>query len=117
MTLRLRIASFNLESLDDQTDPPLAERMDVLRPQLARLDADVLCLQEVNSRHERKGEPRTLPALDHLLEGTPWAGFHRCAGEDGSLLDRHNPVILSRWPLTRSLSHRHDLVPPLKREI
>ena len=39
----LRIASFNLENLDDRADeqPSLADRIAVMRPQLVRLRADV----------------------------------------------------------------------------
>ena len=69
---RLRIASFNLENLDDAADADvsLETRMAVLRPQLLRLEADVLCLQEINGQRRRNGEPRRLSALDRL-EDTP----------------------------------------------
>lgn len=108
----LRIGTFNLESLDDTAGVPLPDRIAVLRPQIERLDADILCLQEINARHVRKDEPRTMPALDRLLEGTPWAGFHRAARDPaGKLRDRHNPVILSRWPIRAVHTHLNDLVP------
>ncbi len=44
MPQRLRIATFNLESLDDRpdVDPPLEARIAALRPQLLRLVADRL---------------------------------------------------------------------------
>ena len=50
----MRLATFNLENLDDAPDgaPPLAERLRILRPQLERLAADVLCLQEVNAQRD-----------------------------------------------------------------
>ncbi len=52
-----RIAAFNLENLDDRPDldPPLDERIALLRPQLLRLAADVLCLQEVNGQQPKDG--------------------------------------------------------------
>lgn len=55
MTIRLRIATFNLMTLDDRRGlkPGLDERIPILRPQLVRLDADILCLQEVYGQHER----------------------------------------------------------------
>jgi endonuclease/exonuclease/phosphatase family metal-dependent hydrolase len=117
MAAGFRIATFNLESLDDRPvlAPPLAARIAVLRPQLCRLDADVLCLQEVNAQRPNKHAPRRLAALDSLLQGTAYAGYHRITstrpGSD-SLVDRHNLVILSRHPIEERRQHWHDLVPP-----
>jgi endonuclease/exonuclease/phosphatase family metal-dependent hydrolase len=121
----LRIATFNLESLDDgpQVSIPLAARIDVLRPQLLRLNADILCLQEVNGQHPAGGGPRQLLALDRLLESTPYAGFHRAAtsrivgAEAKSNAPRgadavHNLVVLSRHTLSMAREIRHDLVAP-----
>ena len=42
----MRVATFNLENLD----LPIERRLTVLRSALQRLEADVLCLQEVNSQ-------------------------------------------------------------------
>lgn len=66
----LRIASFNLENLDDGPNvrPPLAVRIPIMRPQLQRLRADILCLQEVHS--QGASGSRTLAALDQLLSDT-----------------------------------------------
>lgn len=114
----MRIASFNLESLDDAPDAaaPLADRVPILRPQLERLRADVLCLQEVNAQKvdPARQAPRAFRALDALLAGTPYAGFHRAATtlQDGrGPLDVHNLVILSRAPVADRRQHWHDLVP------
>ncbi|RDD62848.1 endonuclease/exonuclease/phosphatase family protein [Ferruginivarius sediminum] len=118
MGSRLRIATFNLENLDDRpdADPPLDTRIAVLRPQLERLDADVLCLQEVNGQQPVGGGPRQLRALDSLLAETPYAGFHRVAstnpaGPQRGVADKHNLVILSRHPFSDWHEIRHDLVP------
>ncbi len=113
----MRLASFNLENLDDEATlaPAFGERIAVLRPQLQRLDADVLCLQEVNAQRDRKGKPRRFRALDRLLENTAYAGFHRVGSgrrESGAPADKHNLVILSRWPIKDSRQLHHDLVPP-----
>ena len=119
----LRIATFNLESLDDRPDvePPLAARIAVLRPQLLRLEADVLCLQEVNGQRPTGGGPRQLLALERLLAETPYAGFHlisssRVSGPD-SEPERgadavHNLVILSRHRFGSTEELRHHLVEP-----
>jgi len=114
----LRIATFNLESLDDSpgATPPLAARLDRLRGQLARLDADILCLQEINARRGTGGKPRSLSALSRLLEGTAYADFARAVslGPSGRrLADHHNLAILSRWPIRQWQSLRHDLIKPL----
>ncbi|MDX1576092.1 MAG: endonuclease/exonuclease/phosphatase family protein [Kiloniellales bacterium] len=95
---------------------PLEARIEVLRPQLRRLEADVLCLQEVNAEPSIKGGPRVPHALDRLLEGTPYEGFRRFAGGGAGdphfLADVHNLVILSRFPMIAARSLRHVLVEP-----
>jgi len=115
MPLSFRLATFNLENLDDRPglDPPLSLRIDVLRRQLLRLEADVLCLQEVNSQHPKGGGPRALLALDRLLDGTPYAAFERAVTEargGTGPADVHNLVLLSRYPIVGSRSLRHGLV-------
>jgi hypothetical protein len=44
--MSLRIATFNVENLDDvpNTEPTLQDRIEIMRPQMERLRADVLCL-------------------------------------------------------------------------
>lgn len=116
MASDFRIATFNLESLDDGPDAPdFAARAAILRSQLLRLEADILCLQEVHGQAEPGGGPRRLRALDRLLAGTPYAGFHRVAttGRDGTgPIDVHNLVTLSRFPVVASAQIHHQLVPP-----
>ena len=80
----LTIASFNVENLDDKEgsrNPPLAERAPVLRRAMERLDADILCLQEVHGQelpdHTSSSPSRDLLALDEVVAGTQYAGFHR----------------------------------------
>jgi len=128
----LRIATFNLESLDDRPDleVPLAARIRTLRPQLRRLEADVLCLQEVNGQHPPGGGERRLLALDRLLEETPYADFHRAYSRRVSYPEAedpaapcgadavHNLVILSRFAIDRSEALHHRLVlPPRYRSV
>ncbi len=121
----LRLATFNLESLDDRPDAPvpLERRIEILRPQLENLGADVLCLQEVNGQHPPGGGPRALIALERLLADTAYAGFHRAAtsrvsgpepkpGQARGADAVHNLVILSRTPFHEVREIRHDLVAP-----
>lgn len=111
--MTLRIATFNVENLDDLGEPPprnepsLAARIAVMRPQLERLSADVLCLQEVHSQHNAQGE-RVLSALDALLDGTSYAGFHRATTVtvEGQLYHERNLVVLSRHPISATHIHR-----------
>lgn len=116
MGRRLRIATFNVESLDDRSRTiAFDDRIAVLRPQLARLRADVLCLQEVNAHAERGSRQRVLTALERLIEDTDYEGFHRAVsfsrgGERPA--DRHNLVILSRLPIADHRQVWHHLVQP-----
>ncbi len=87
----------------------------MLRPQLQRLRADVLCLQEVNAQSVRGMHQRELACLDRLLAGSEYAGFHRAwsfsrGGERPA--DHHNLVILSRLPIRSHRQIWHHLVPP-----
>lgn len=113
--MRLRLATFNLENLDlpRRGDVPLDERCAVLRPQLDRLRADILCLQEVSARTMRRGL-HELRALEHLLDGTAYASFERVTtrGHAGGPSDKHNLVVLSRLPIAGWAQHWHDLVAP-----
>jgi endonuclease/exonuclease/phosphatase family metal-dependent hydrolase len=116
MPSSFRLATFNLESLDDVPGeaPSLAERIAVLRPQLARAAADILCLQEVNGQPSKGKGPRSFAALEALLHGTPYEAFARFATESphGGAMDRHNLLIISRWPFDARRQLRHDIVPP-----
>lgn len=110
----LRVATFNLESLDDRpgNKPDIEERLSILRPQLVRLRADVLCLQEVNAQ-SGDDKARNLLALDRLVADTPYEDFSRFASvyqSTGQPRDRHNLVILSRLPLIETRQIRHALV-------
>jgi len=112
--MRVRVATFNLENLDHRPDqkPSLDTRIEALRPALVRLDADVLCLQEVNAQGAKH---RTLEALEALLVGTPHAGFERVATESDSgkpFRDVQNLVTLSHFPISSHEQLHHDLVKP-----
>jgi endonuclease/exonuclease/phosphatase family metal-dependent hydrolase len=116
MPIKLRIATFNLENLDDKLGekPTLNERIALMCPQLLRLDADILCLQEVNGQ-ESPGQPRRLQALENLLAGTPYAGFHRVStitGDGTKVYDERNLVILSRFAFLEHHQYKHDFAPP-----
>lgn len=101
----LRIATFNLENLDDGPDvaPALADRIRIMQPQLRRIRADILCLQEVHSQKQGDGS-QTLAALDQLLAGTEYAGFERATTltTDGELYQERNLVTLSKHPISAS---------------
>jgi endonuclease/exonuclease/phosphatase family metal-dependent hydrolase len=111
--MKLRIATFNLENLDDVPDksPSLAERITVLRPQLERLNADVICFQEVHGQ-ETPGQPRRLLALQELLQDTAYADFHMAytLTTANEAYDKRNLVTISRYPLTSVAQYRSELV-------
>jgi endonuclease/exonuclease/phosphatase family metal-dependent hydrolase len=115
MSIKLRIATFNLENLDDKPGqkPTLNERIALMRPQLLRLNADVLCLQEVNGQ-EKAGHPRLLLALEKLLADTPYADYHHVstlAEGNMQVYDERNLVILSRFEITEHHQYLHDYAP------
>jgi endonuclease/exonuclease/phosphatase family metal-dependent hydrolase len=97
----MRIATFNLENIDDAAgqDPSLATRVAIMGPQLERIAADVLCLQEVHSQPAPQG--RSLAALDSLLMGSRYEDYQRLTTTttSGELYQERNLVILSRFPL------------------
>ncbi len=112
MSTQLRIATFNLENLDDKPGqkPTLDERIALMRPQFLRLDADILCLQEVNGQ-ESAGQPRRLLALEKLLTGTPYAGYHRVStmtADGAQVYDERNLVILSEYAILEHHQYKHD---------
>jgi endonuclease/exonuclease/phosphatase family metal-dependent hydrolase len=112
-----RLATFNVENLGGEPNdgPSLAARIAVLRPQLLRLRADILCLQEVNAPRPPGGGARRFTALDALLDGTPLAGFHRAAttGPSGAgPADAHNQIVLSRFAIRSVRQVLHDTVAP-----
>ena len=100
----IRIATFNVENLDDEpgATPTLAERTTILRPQINRVQADILCLQEINSQGPAGG--RTLAALDALVAGTRYQTFNRATTltVGGSLYEERNLVVLSALPIAAS---------------
>lgn len=112
----IRIATFNLENLDHQgrSAELWPRRLEVMRPQLSRVNADILCLQEVHGQ-ETAGEPRQLLSLDLLLEGTQYANYRRAhtVTSRDEPYDKRNLVTLCRGDLAL-LEHRqihHDLTP------
>lgn len=116
-TRAVRLATFNLENLSGAPDAeaPLEARIRILRPQLERLDADILCLQEVGAERDGKGEPRRFRALDALLRGTRYAGYgraHSVLPDGRGPLDVHNLVILSRYPVVAHRQYWQDLIDP-----
>jgi endonuclease/exonuclease/phosphatase family metal-dependent hydrolase len=118
----MRLATFNLESLDlpPKAGVSLEARAEVMRPALARLQADVVCFQEVNGQHLRGHPGRALVALEKLLAGTGYEGFHRAASTGSSgmgVADVHNLVTLSRYPILASHEIRHQHVPELRHDV
>ena len=117
----LRIATFNLENLDDKSDhlnPTLDVRVPILRSAFQRLHADILCLQEVHgqelSDHASNKPSRDLSALDAVLEGTDYATFNRVHTTTSNVpYDKRNLVILSRHPITASDQYRNSRIDAL----
>jgi endonuclease/exonuclease/phosphatase family metal-dependent hydrolase len=119
MPLVFRLASFNLENLDTRPErtggAPLDERLKILRPQIERLNTDILCLQEVNAEEVSKHGERQAKALTQLIAGTQYESFHQIISRNRlgqRLADRHNLAILSRFPILDWRQVWHHLMPP-----
>jgi endonuclease/exonuclease/phosphatase family metal-dependent hydrolase len=118
MPNQLRIATFNLENLDDTppvspSSPTFAERVALMRPQLLRVRADILCLQEVFGQGER--QHFKLRALETLLADTSYIGFKRVSTvKFASPVATENLVLpIDVIPSTgngRSVNHERNLV-------
>lgn len=112
MPTKLRIAMFTLENLDDKPGqkPTLDECIALMRPQLLRLNADILGFQEVNSQEEPR-HPRRRLALAKLLANTPYAGYQQVSitTEDGTqVYDERHLVILSRFAIAEHHQYKPD---------
>jgi endonuclease/exonuclease/phosphatase family metal-dependent hydrolase len=113
----IRIATFNLENLDeDRTGrdgqiirPTFAERAAAMRPALERIKADILCLQEAHGQ-ERPGQPRDLWALKALLSTTRYKDYvltstRTLGGPD--VYDERNLVVATHPSIT--VTGRHQI--------
>ncbi len=121
MNSAFRLATFNLENLDARPEhaggASLDERLCLLRPQLERLSADILCLQEVNAEEIVKNGERRALALTRLIDGTRYQAFHLAFSRNRAgirMADRHNLAILSRFPILEERQIWHHLVAPLR---
>ena len=106
----IRLATFNMESFGDERfdAKKLAPRLDALRPRLLELEADILCLQEVNAQKVPGSRERQYHALDALLAKTPYEDYHRVSStREGTQLpaDRHNLLVLSHLPIVDHKVH------------
>lgn len=111
----MRIATFNLESFDEThaAGPSLEARIEALAPQIARIDADILCLQEVNAQKRRLAKKRVFRALEALMNATGLTGYHLSTStnrEGTGPRDVHNLVTLSRHPIQATEQLWHELV-------
>jgi endonuclease/exonuclease/phosphatase family metal-dependent hydrolase len=122
MQYRVRIATFNLENFDDKPglSPSLTERISLMKPELIRLNADILCLQEVNGQ-ESPDQPRQLLALQQFISGTQYETYHLVStktADGGQVYDERNLVILSRYEIESFDQFRNDLIhPPMYRKV
>ena len=107
----MRIATFNVENLDSNDPAFLARRIQIMRPQLLRVDADILCLQECHS--EEVAGVRQLDALNQLIANTDYENFNlaHTTTAGGDLYAERNLVTLSRVPITNTQIIRDNAGP------
>lgn len=116
----MRIATFNVENLDDAepgpNDPSFVERAAILRPQFERLRADVLLLQEIHGQDEGDG-PRGLRALTTLLSATRYRDHQIRStrlvnGEDVERFRNLVTLIPPDWTFEDACEILHAFTPP-----
>lgn len=110
----IRIATFNLENFDEPKageTPTLERRIELMRPQIKRLRADIVCFQEVDGQ-ERPGEKRDVHALRSLLADTDLATADLVVTKTSAaeVYDKRNLVIASNYTVLESRQLRNDLV-------
>lgn len=112
--MKLRVATFNLENLDDVAgqEPTLNNRVAILQPQLLRLNADIICFQEVNGQ-ETPNQPRDILALKKLLENTTYSNFNiqSTLTTAKEVYDERNLVVVSRYGILNKIQIKNDLIP------
>lgn len=118
----MKIISFNVENLDDKSDthnPGLNVRAPILRAELVRADADIICLQEVHGQetpqHTSNDPDRVLSALDEVLSGTNFENYNRVFTKTNNTpYNERNLVILSRFPIVHSAQYRNTHIDKLQ---
>lgn len=110
----VRIATFNLENFDETKPgdrPSLAERIALMKPQIVRLRASIVCFQEVNGQGPA-GQPQQLLALPQLLAGTNLEGatLQSTRTAQGGVYDERNLVVASLHPVVGREQLRNTLV-------
>lgn len=108
----MRIATFNLENLDEGGNPSFEVRAPILRPQLERLRANILCFQEIHGQ-DRPGQARDVHALRELLQGTRYENFHleyTRTRSDNEAYKERNLVTVSEFPIVEQKSILRDLL-------
>lgn len=111
--MNFRIAAFNIENLDDREDelPSIEQRAALIRPQLERLKADILCLQEVHSQKGVNG--RELRALRKLVEDTRYNNYKTVGTKiDDEYMALRNVVTMTHFDITETQQYLHDLIKP-----
>lgn len=109
----LRIATFNIENLDfSESEPSFETRKKILIPQLQRINADILLLQEVHA--QKDGDNLELLALKNLISETKYKDFeiNSTVNENNELLSQRNLIALSKFELEEVKSIKHEVVNP-----
>lgn len=119
----MKIATFNVENLDNQpnsNNPSLEIRAPILRSELERLDASIICLQEVHGQetpnHTPNNPDRNLSALKFVLSGTKFEDYHQATTltSDGVPYDKRNLVVLSKYPIKSINQYRNSHIDHLQ---
>jgi endonuclease/exonuclease/phosphatase family metal-dependent hydrolase len=108
----MRVATFNLENLDNDNVDDFSIRKTILRPQLERIRANILCFQEVHGQ-DQPNQDREVIALKELLHGTRYQNFHFACTKTVSgneAYSKRNLVTISEYPILEQESILRSLL-------
>lgn len=118
MSQTIRIATFNVENLDEEKPnirkPSLEERIKLMQPQLERLNADIIFFQEIHAQKlSDQADDFEFTALKKLLKGTRYENFQIAPKlpEEKHLVNRlRNLVVVSRFEIVETKQYKHDFI-------
>jgi exonuclease III len=119
----MRVATFNIENLDntgDDKNPSIELRAPILRQMLKRINAEIICIQEVHAQeqpnHTTDNPKRDLSALNYVLKGTMYENYFQATTltQEDIPYDKRNLVILSSYKIIEANQYKNTYIKKLE---